>query len=159
MRRIAILTLGLILAFLVPASGQPQFKHGILTITQDGRRVVVQVEVADTPAARAQGLMFRAHLDEQAGMLFIFETESRWAFWMKNTLIPLTIGYFDADWQLVGSRDMKVAPDPEKGPFEIYQPEQSFKYGLEVNQCFFKRHSLRPGARATLTLTQGAAPR
>lgn len=159
MRRIITLAFILLLAVLVPAYGQATFKHGILTIAQNGRRVVLQVEVADTPETRARGLMFRKQLPELAGMVFIFESESRWAFWMKNTLIPLSIGFFDAKWRLVDIQDMKVAPDPEKGPFFLYQAEAAATYALEVNQCFFKRHGLSVGATATLTLTQGTAPR
>ncbi|HEV8354440.1 MAG TPA: DUF192 domain-containing protein [bacterium] len=168
MHRILVIGLVLILAILPPAFGQATFKRGTLTLTQGSRRVVLQVEVADTPAARARGLMFRDQLPELAGMLFIFESESHWAFWMKNTLIPLTIGFFDAKWRLVDIKDMKVAPDPEKGPFALYQTEAPAMYALEVNLCFFKRHSLRqwvwrdaqlvsPGATAVLALTQGSA--
>lgn len=157
MRRIAALTLILILVLLVPAFGQVKFKRGTLTISDGSKRVVLQVEVADTPASRAQGLMFRKQMDELAGMLFIFEEEAPWAFWMKNTLIPLSIGFMDSNWQVVDIKDMKVAPDPEKGPFEIYQSSKPFKYALEVNQCFFKRHSLGVGASAVFALTQGAA--
>lgn len=169
MRRIAVLVFILMLVFLVPAYGQVSFKRGTLTLVQGPKRVVLQVEVADTPAARAQGLMHRTRLNEFAGMLFIFENESRWSFWMKNTLIPLSIGFFDAKWRFVDIKDMKVAPDPEKGPFDYYSSALPATYALEVNQCFFKRQGFRPwvwrddrlisaGATAVLALTQGAAP-
>jgi len=158
MRRTVVIGLILLLAVLPPAFGQARFKRGTLTITQGAKRVVLLVEVADTPASRAQGLMFRTRLDELAGMLFLFEEESAWGFWMKNTLIPLTIGYFDAKWQLVDTKDMKVALDPQNGPFEIYNSAKPFKYALEVNQCFFKRHGLGAGAVAALAFAQGSAP-
>ncbi|MGH2349228.1 MAG: DUF192 domain-containing protein [bacterium] len=156
MRRIAIIVLILVLVVLPPASGQATFKRGTLTLTQGSTRVVLQVEVADTPAARAQGLMHRTRLNELAGMVFVFESESRWAFWMKNTLIPLSIGFFDSRWRLVGTLDMKVAPDPEHGPFELYQSDKPFTYALEVNQCFFKRHGISVGATGALALTQAS---
>jgi uncharacterized membrane protein (UPF0127 family) len=156
MHRIVIVGLILVLAVLPPAFGQATFKRGTLVLTQGSTRVVLQVEVADTPAARAQGLMHRTRLNELAGMVFLFEGESRLAFWMKNTLIPLSIGFFDKTWKLVDIKDMKVAPDPQHGPFDLYQSEVPAMYALEVNQCFFKRHGISVGARGTLALTQAS---
>lgn len=169
MRRIIVAVLILALAMLPSAYGQATFKHGTLTLTQGTKQVLLQVEVADTPVSRAQGLMFRKKLPELAGMLFIFEDESRWSFWMKNTLIPLSIGFFDSQWRLVDTKDMKVAADPAKGPYDYYSPALPALYALEVNQCFFKRHGFSPwvwkdgtvtsiGARGEFILTQGSAP-
>lgn len=169
MRRIILAGLVLILTTLPSAYGQATFKRGTLTLVQGPTRVVLQVEVADTPASRAQGLMFRRSLPELAGMLFIFEEEQHWSFWMKNTLIPLSIGFFDAQWRLVDIKDMKVAPDPAKGPFDYYGSAVPATYALEVNLCFFKRHGLSrwawrdgklvtAGAKGVFALTQGLAP-
>ena len=127
------------------------FKQGTLTIIQDNRRVTLRVEAADTPASRAQGLMFRRHLDEDAGMLFVFEEAGIWAFWMKNTLIPLSIAFIDERWRIVDIKDMQVAPDPEQGPFDYYASSKPFKYALEVNQGFFRRKGITIGARVVFT--------
>src|SRR5258708_24912696 len=51
-------------------------------------RAVVKIEIADTPEKREQGLMYRKHLDADAGMLFIFPAPENAQFWMKNTEIP-----------------------------------------------------------------------
>jgi hypothetical protein len=84
-RRLLLVLPALLAALVLPARGaQPIFKKGTLTLLAPGKRVVLEVEVADTPAARAQGLMFRRSLPESAGMLFVFETEGRWGFWMKT---------------------------------------------------------------------------
>ena len=58
--------------------------------------VEVEVEVADTDAERQMGLMERSVLPEDAGMLFVFEGEQTLSFWMKDTLVPLSIAYIDA---------------------------------------------------------------
>ena len=151
MRRVVIFTL-LMLLLAVSAFAAAKFKQGALTITQGAKRAVLQVEVADTAEARAQGLMSRQKLAENAGMLFIFEDQALWGFWMKNTLIPLSIAFIDKDWKIVDIRDMKVAADPEHGPFEIYESSKPFKHALEVNQGYFKRKGLGVGARVVFEL-------
>lgn len=55
------------------------------------------VEVVDTPESRAQGLMFRQELDDNAGMLFDFQQEREVSFWMRNTFIPLDMIFVGAD--------------------------------------------------------------
>jgi len=123
-----------------------KYKKGTLVLSQSFRRVRLQVEVADTPASRSQGLMYRRHLDEDAGMLFIFEATSRGGFWMKNTLIPLSIAFIDEHWKIVDIKDMQVAPDPAEGPFTIYESAKPYRYALEVNLGFFARHRIEVDA-------------
>lgn len=132
-------------------TGSPEvtYKQGTLSIAQNYRLVRLQVEVADTPASRSQGLMHRTHLDEHAGMLFIFEATSRGGFWMKNTLIPLSIAFIDENWLIVDIKDMKVAPDPKEGPFTIYEAAKPYRYALEVNEGFFARNGIKVGAKIT----------
>lgn len=127
-----------------------RFDQGVLHIQQGGRKITLRVEIARTMEARSQGLMFRKSLPEDAGMLFVFDEDGRWGFWMKNTYIPLSIGYIDSRWRLLETRDMAVAPDPAGGPFEIYEPGQPYRYALEVNQGFFQRKGITPGARLEL---------
>ncbi len=136
-----------------PAGPNPATKYdrGRLIISQDGRKVTLSVEIAKTVEARSQGLMFRKSLPENAGMLFHFEEDSNGAFWMKNTLIPLSIGFIDNQWKLLDIKDMKVEPDPER-PANFYAPSVPYRYALEVNQGFFQRHGITPGARLELTV-------
>lgn len=136
-----------------PASppGPPQFGRGTLAITHNERRVVMTVEIAETTEARSYGLMFRKALSDTAGMLFVFTEDARWGFWMKNTLIPLSIGFIDKSWTLLEVLDMAVPADPQTGPWPIYEPSVAYRYALEVNQGFFKKNGIGPGARLTLT--------
>ncbi len=134
-----------------PAGPNPAIKydHGRLTISQDGKKVALTVEIAKTVDARSQGLMFRKSLRENAGMLFQFEEDSTGAFWMKNTLIPLSIGFIDNQWKLLDVKDMKVEPDPER-PANFYGPSMPYRYALEVNMGFFQRNGITPGAHLEL---------
>ena len=64
--------------------------------------VTFQAELADTPDERTKGLMFREHMDEAHGMLFLFPSEQPRSFWMKNTLIPLDMIFIKADRTILG---------------------------------------------------------
>lgn len=104
-----------------------------------------QVEIADTDAARAQGLMQRTHLDDDAGMLFIFPDEQVRAFWMKNTLIPLDILYFDGAGELVSAR--LGAPPCTTVRCPGYASRGPARYVLELNGGRASALDLQPGDR------------
>jgi uncharacterized membrane protein (UPF0127 family) len=132
-----------------PAGAQgcevPQFnyRHGILSFIEHGVTVDVRVEIADTDQMREVGLMCRRSLDPDAGMLFVFEESTRDAFWMKNTLIPLSIAFMTDRWQIVGIMDMRVAPNPADPPAgDVWAPSKPYRYAVEVNQGFFKSRGL-----------------
>ncbi|HXU02068.1 MAG TPA: DUF192 domain-containing protein [Polyangia bacterium] len=73
-----------------------------VTIDTGARRVPFKVELAVTPSEHERGLMFRDHLNPDAGMLFISDSPRRQVFWMKNTLIPLDMIFIGADWRIAG---------------------------------------------------------
>ena len=100
------------------------------------------VELATTAPERQQGLMHREEMDEERGMLFLFpevQGEGR-GFWMRNTLIPLTIAYLDADGTVL--KLMDGTPLDET----ILRPELPYYAVLEVNQGWFERHDLGVGS-------------
>ena len=104
-----------------------------------GERVEVKVEIADDPAERQRGLMERTALAENAGMLFVFNREQQLSFFMRNTLIPLSIAYIDGGGRIVDIQDMQpldVTPHPSSAPA---------RYALEVNQGFFREHGVEVG--------------
>jgi uncharacterized protein len=112
-----------------------------LTITSsDGTRTELQVEIADEEAELERGLMERTALAEDAGMLFVYPGERTLSFWMRNTLIPLSIAYIDAEGRIVDIQDMQ--PLDEETPHLSAEPAQ---YALEVNQGFFAEHNIGVG--------------
>jgi hypothetical protein len=102
--------------------------------------VTVAVEVAETPSARQQGLMYRKHLDPDAGMLFLFDREQQQTFWMHNTLVPLDMFFITHDWQVLGvvENATPLTDSPRSVP-------GSSQYVLEVNAGFARRHGLGAG--------------
>lgn len=158
-RFVAVVLIACFAAVATAATLEVKFEQGTVSIIQGTKRVTLAVEVANTPPTRALGLMNRTHLDERAGMLFLFEESGRWSFWMKNTLIPLSIAFIDQRGEIVDIQDMKVAPDPKEGPFEFYQPEKPYQSALEVNQGFFKRQGIRVGAKVSFVLRARQNPK
>lgn len=105
----------------------------------------LKVEIADTQEARARGLMFREHLDEGMGMLFIFEKPDILSFWMKNTLIPLSIAFFDENQTLLNIEDMH--PVQKERNLPSFKSKAPAKYALEVPQGWFKKNKITPGMK------------
>lgn len=101
--------------------------------------VSVSVEIADNLEEQTVGLMYRTSLEENQGMLFVFENEEQKIFWMKNTKIPLDIIFIDADGVIV---DMKENFQPcvvEECEKYYSKPAQ---YALEVNAGFVEEHGV-----------------
>ncbi len=130
-----------------PTPVQPgKHLNGTFTIVveQGDARVAVHVEVAATLAQRQQGLMFRTQLGEDEGMLFLFDRDVQTGFWMRNTLVPLDIAYIGADLRV---NEIKQGTPLDETPLV---PAGRYRYVLEVNQGWFERHGLGPGARIEL---------
>lgn len=109
-----------------------------------GERVEVEVEIADDDNERQRGLMGRTELAENAGMLFIFEAEQPRSFWMKDTLLPLSIAYIAADGHIVDIQDMQPLDETS------YPSTEPARYALEVNQGFFTERGIQVGDRLDL---------
>jgi uncharacterized protein len=112
----------------------------IIAITgSTGERSEVEVEIADDQAEQRRGLMERTELAEDAGMLFVFDREEPRSFWMRNTLIPLSIAYIASDGRIVDIQDMQPLDEtshPSAAPAQ---------YALEVNQGFFAERGIEVG--------------
>jgi len=99
----------------------------------------ISTEVVDNNQTRARGLMFRASLPADAGMLFVFDDEKTRCFWMKNTFIPLSIAYINAEGKIIDIRNME--PQDQTS---ICSAEPA-KFALEVNQGWFEKHKVSIG--------------
>ena len=99
----------------------------------------IRVEVAKTPEERSHGLMGRKHLGKDEGMLFIFETEDYHGFWMKDTLIPLSIAFIDKDGRIVWITDMKPLT------LNSHVPPKPILYALEMNKGWFSSCGIKVG--------------
>ena len=128
-------------------TGSDELERGTVTIETTQGPVRVDVEIADSDEERQVGLMNRESLPEDAGMLFVFEGDVDFGFWMKNTLIPLSIAFADADGEIVRILDMEPC---EADPCTVYEPGATYRTALEVNQGAFADWGVAEGDRLTL---------
>jgi uncharacterized membrane protein (UPF0127 family) len=132
-------------------STTPEAASGLSTLTIEasgGESVEVRVEIADEPEEQATGLMNRTALGEDRGMLFVFPSEEDRSFWMKDTLIPLSIAYMDSEGRIVDIQDMKALDDDPPH----YVSAEPARYALEVNKGFFNERGIQVGDRVELPL-------
>ena len=115
------------------------------TITVNGHSLIV--ELAATPAARTCGLSHREDLPQNRGMLFIFSSPGPETFWMKDTLIPLSIAFVDNAGQIMNIQDM-IPMQTE----ELYSSQGPARYAIEVNQGWFERQGIAAGDQVVMQL-------
>jgi uncharacterized protein len=128
-------------------TSEPEESGPVVVIQTPSGEVVVPVEVADSPEERQVGLMNRESLPEDAGMIFLFDEATTSGFWMKDTLISLSIAFADADGMIVRILDMEPC---EADPCEVYDPGVAYWSALEVNQGAFSRWGVEEGDRLSL---------
>ncbi len=132
------------LCFLYQAFAQAPQNFDKKKIILGGRTITV--EVADTDPKRERGLMGRTTLADNTGMIFIFEDERVLSFWMKDTLIPLDIGYFDKTKTLIDIQVMQPISPIEKVP-KIYPSKKPAQYALEMPLGWFTKNKVKIGSR------------
>jgi len=130
----------LILLFLISACG----RENAVVFDSGENGIHLNVEIVDTFEERQVGLMFRDHLNENDGMLFIFDEEGYYPFWMKNTLIPLDMIWISESLQVV---DILHADPCTEDPCTSYKPSGNAKYVVEVNQNFTIKNNIEIGDR------------
>jgi uncharacterized membrane protein (UPF0127 family) len=138
-RRLLASALALAAAFGCSAQNAGLPKAAAAIVRTDGVSVPIELEIADDDASRQTGLMNRKELADGKGMLFVFEIDQPLSFWMKNTLVPLTIAFIASDGRILELRDMQplsLAP---------VNSARSARYALEAPQGWFGRAGVAPG--------------
>jgi uncharacterized membrane protein (UPF0127 family) len=121
------------------------FPRGTATITKaNGSKIVLQVELARTPAQHALGLMNRRTLAPRSGMVFEFTRPTTSAFWMKDTLIPLDIAFYDGRGRILRILTMKPC---RTAACPVYDPHVTYRGALEVNAGAMRRWGVARGDR------------
>lgn len=105
----------------------------------------VQMQIAVRAEEQQKGLMFRTAMGADEGMLFVFGTAQRMSFWMRNTEIPLDIGYIDPTGEL--KEIYPMYPLDEK---PVASRSRSIQFCLEMNQGWYGRSGVKPGAKLDL---------
>lgn len=138
--------IALSLLFFALFFGTPGFAK-ISEITFEKKQLVlgsktITVEIADTSERSARGLMYRKSLKDDEGMLFIFQEEKVLSFWMKNTFIPLSIGFFNKNKVLIDVQDMEPVTSEMQLEIPSYTSKGPALYALEVPKGWFKKHKI-----------------
>ena len=102
---------------------------------------VIQAELAITPAQQAMGMMFRTEMPGNEGMLFVNDDNSVRCFWMRNTLIPLTIAFIADDGTIVNLADMQPRSD------QSHCSAKPVRFALEMRQGWFAKRGIAAGFR------------
>ena len=123
----------------------PDFGTGTATITSDTGMVEVDLEIADESAEMGYGLMYRRWLGPDRGMAFRFGSDTTTGFYMKNTLIPLSIAFSDATGRILKILDMEPCDPPPDESCPTYDPGVTYRDALEVNQGAFARWGVAEG--------------
>jgi len=119
---------------------------GVVTTTPSGPRVTIgnavfSVKVADTPVLREQGLSSTTPLCAECGMLFVFPSQGKPGFWMKDMNYALDIVWISADRRIVGVEKNLL---PESYPKIVY-PSESVLYVLELSAGTYERSGMKVG--------------
>jgi uncharacterized membrane protein (UPF0127 family) len=117
-------------------------------ITVGGKKL--SVAIADSNQKRLYGLMNRSSWGSWQGMLFIFDEEAPRVFWMKNTKLPLSIGFFNKNKVLLNIEDM----NPPKSVFQK-EVDRAFsknnaQYALEVPKGWFRKNNIKVGSQLVI---------
>lgn len=127
-------------------SAKPEFEFKTAWVEINGKQF--KVELADNWDLRAQGLQFRSELCEDCGMLFQFERTRLIAMWMKNTLIPLDVAFFEQGGKIIDIKQMK--------PLDLTSVPSSAPvlYALEMNDGWFAKNGVKEGDNISVFFSQ-----
>jgi uncharacterized membrane protein (UPF0127 family) len=124
----------------------PQPKLPTISLTIAGKTLTT--EVADDEAEREKGMMFRTEMPDGTAMLFVLDAPQKPSFWMRNTLIPLSVAYVNTLGMIMEIHDLQ--PKDERPVTAAFD---SIAYAIEVPQGWFSKNDILPG-----TLVKGLPP-
>jgi hypothetical protein len=119
----------------------PAYAQDMPVVQLNAGMHLIRAEVAAEFGTRMRGLMYRASMPQNAGMLFIFDETTQHCMWMKNTLIPLSVAFIDEKGAITNVEDMK--PQTE----DSHCASRPARYALEMNRGWFAAHGIKPGSR------------
>lgn len=137
--RMAGLVLALAWSAIGPAWAQTEAQPKLETVALSAGMHLVRAEVAATPDQQRSGLMFRRSMAPNDGMLFVYEVPQLQCFWMRNTVLPLTIAFIDDEGRIVNLADMQPH---DESPHCSAKP---VRFALEMNQGWFAKRGLKAG--------------
>lgn len=132
---ILVILTGVVCVLLISMGGREKLDTRIISVNG----IEIEAEIADNSESRRTGLMNRKSMEENHGMLFVFDYDQKLSFWMKNTLIPLSIAYISAEGEILEIYDMQ----PES--LRPVESAASVRYALEMNRGWFERNGVGPG--------------
>jgi uncharacterized membrane protein (UPF0127 family) len=122
---------------------QPKLTTKDLFIASSGGTITVSAEYAVTDNERAKGMMWRSVMNDGEGMLFVYDRDIQMSFWMKNTLIPLSIAFISSRGEILEILDM------EPQDTRSVNSQRYCRYALEVPQGWFARAGVQQGDMIT----------
>jgi uncharacterized protein len=111
----------------------------------------IRAQIAITDPEQEKGLMYCKSLGEGYGMLFAYKTPQKMNYWMNHVPIPLTIGFFRSDGTLDEVRPM--LPNDKR---DIESSSDKIQFCLEMNENWYARNNIRPGAKLNMELLKKA---
>ena len=127
-----------LLAFVAGAAGAQQPQQLRTTQLNAGMHNI-RAQVAATMDERQVGLMYRREMPANDGMLFVFEEPGQQCFWMRNTLLPLSIAFIADDGTVVNVADMQPLSEAS------HCSAKPVRYALEMNQGWFAKRGVGAG--------------
>lgn len=127
-----------------PTRKPPSF---LSILTASGTPATLHVDVADDGDERARGLMGVEELPRDQGMAFVWDEPVTTTFWMKDTLVPLSIAFWDGDGRIIDILDMKPCTSD---PCPTYRPDGPYVGAVEANAGWFAEHDVAVGDRVEL---------
>ena len=129
----------LLLAAAPVVRAQTEAQPRLDTVTLQAGMHLIRAEVARTPQQTSTGMMFRREMGANEGMLFVFNDLEPRCFWMKNTLLPLSIAFIDDDGRITDLADMQPLSE------QNHCSSRAVRFALEMNQGWFAKRGIKPG--------------